>query len=83
MIGIVEKKRRATSEHIARITLSDLAKNFGVPITEASRNLNLGLTVLKRKCREFGIHRWPHRKIKSIDGLIRDLQVIPSFLFCI
>ncbi|XP_050944924.1 protein RKD5 isoform X2 [Cucumis melo] len=72
--GIAEKKRRATSEHIAGITLSDLAKNFGVPITEASRNLNVGLTVLKRKCREFGIHRWPHRKIKSIDGLIRDLQ---------
>ncbi|CAK9320818.1 unnamed protein product [Citrullus colocynthis] len=71
---IAEKKRRATSEHIAGITLSDLAKNFGVPITEASRNLNVGLTVLKRKCREFGIHRWPHRKIKSIDGLIRDLQ---------
>ncbi|XP_038882834.1 protein RKD5 isoform X2 [Benincasa hispida] len=71
---IAAKKRRATSEHIAGITLSDLAKNFGVPITEASRNLNVGLTVLKRKCREFGIHRWPHRKIKSIDGLIRDLQ---------
>ncbi|XP_022950274.1 protein RKD5-like isoform X3 [Cucurbita moschata] len=69
-----KKKRRATSEHIAGIALSDLAKYFDVPITEASRSLNVGLTVLKRKCREFGIHRWPHRKIKSIDGLIRDLQ---------
>ncbi|XP_023544128.1 protein RKD5-like isoform X2 [Cucurbita pepo subsp. pepo] len=47
-------------------------KEFCEP--EASRSLNVGLTVLKRKCREFGIHRWPHRKIKSIDGLIRDLQ---------
>ncbi|XP_023544127.1 protein RKD5-like isoform X1 [Cucurbita pepo subsp. pepo] len=71
---LAKKKRRATSEHIAGIALSDLAKYFDVPITEASRSLNVGLTVLKRKCREFGIHRWPHRKIKSIDGLIRDLQ---------
>ncbi|XP_022132648.1 protein RKD5 [Momordica charantia] len=74
LLVIAEKKKRATSEHIAGITLSDLAKYFDLPITEASRNLNVGLTVLKRKCREFGIHRWPHRKIKSIDGLIRDLQ---------
>ncbi|XVF62293.1 hypothetical protein PTKIN_Ptkin08bG0205800 [Pterospermum kingtungense] len=26
----------------------------------------------EKKCREFGIPRWPHRKIKSLDGLIRD-----------
>ncbi|KAH7519827.1 hypothetical protein FEM48_Zijuj08G0078500 [Ziziphus jujuba var. spinosa] len=69
-----KKKKRAASDHIARIALSDLAKYFDVPIIEASRSLKIGLTVLKRKCREFGIPRWPHRKIKSIDSLIRDLQ---------
>lgn len=69
------KKKRAASDHIARIALSDLAKYFDLPIIEASRSLKIGLTVLKRKCREFGIPRWPHRKIKSIDSLIRDLQV--------
>ncbi|GMY11095.1 protein RKD5 [Fagus crenata] len=73
--GIIEnKKKRAASEHIARIALSDLAKYFDLPITEASRNLKVGLTVLKKKCREFGIPRWPHRKIKSLDSLIHDLQ---------
>ncbi|OIV93669.1 hypothetical protein TanjilG_16520 [Lupinus angustifolius] len=72
--GIMEKKRRAHSDHIAKIALPDLVKYFDVPIIEASRNLNVGLTVLKRKCREFGIPRWPHRKIKSLDGLIHDLQ---------
>ncbi|BFG39439.1 hypothetical protein CerSpe_257130 [Prunus speciosa] len=73
--GIMEKKKkRAPSEHVANIALSDLAKYFDLPIVEASRNLNVGLTVLKKKCREFGIPRWPHRKIKSLDGLIRDLQ---------
>ncbi|EXB95129.1 hypothetical protein L484_007076 [Morus notabilis] len=73
--GIVEKKKkRAASKDIARIALSDLAKYFDLPITEASKNLKVGLTVLKKKCREFGIPRWPHRKIKSLDGLIHDLQ---------
>uniref|UniRef100_F6I0K1 RWP-RK domain-containing protein n=2 Tax=Vitis TaxID=3603 RepID=F6I0K1_VITVI len=68
------KKKRAASEDVAKIALEDLVKYFDVPMVEASRNLKIGLTVLKRKCREFGIPRWPHRKIKSLDGLIRDLQ---------
>lgn len=86
--GVKGKKRRASSEEkdenrqihraptqrVANIALKDLAKYFDVPITEASRSLKVGLTVLKRKCREFGIPRWPHRKIKSLDSLIQDLQ---------
>lgn len=84
--GNIEKKnRRAASERISKITLPDLVKYFDIPIVEASRSLNVGLTVLKKKCREFGIPRWPHRKIKSLDSLIRDLQVLPMFItrpFC-
>lgn len=82
----MKKKKRADSKDVARIALEDLAKYFDLPIVEASRNLNVGLTVLKRKCREFGIPRWPHRKIKSLDGLIRDLQVLSLSLllsFCL
>jgi hypothetical protein len=81
--GFLGKKKRAASDHVAKITLSDLAKYFDMPIAEASKNLNVGLTVLKRKCREFGIPRWPHRKIKSLDSLIHDLQVLLHFLFII
>ncbi|XP_028795270.1 protein RKD5 isoform X2 [Neltuma alba] len=72
--GNIEKKKRAASKDVASIGLADLVKYFDVPIVEASRNLKVGLTVLKRKCREFGIPRWPHRKIKSLDNLIHDLQ---------
>ncbi|KAM7260999.1 hypothetical protein ACFE04_026474 [Oxalis oulophora] len=68
------KKKRAAAEDIAKISLDDLIKYFDVPITEASRNLNVGLTVLKKRCRELGIPRWPHRKIKSLDSLINNLQ---------
>ncbi|RAL52979.1 hypothetical protein DM860_016214 [Cuscuta australis] len=69
----VHKKRRVAPEDISRIALQDLVKYFDLPITEASRSLKIGLTVLK-KCREFGIPRWPHRKIKSLDRLIVDLR---------
>lgn len=79
--GVMEKKKkRAASEDIARIALEDVVKCFGLPIVEASRNLKVGLTVLKRKCRELGIPRWPHRKIKSLDSLICSLQVTSLFL---
>lgn len=72
----MKKKKRAATEHVANIALTDLVKYFDLPITEASKYLRVGLTVLKRKCREFGIPRWPHRKIKSLDNLIQNLQVI-------
>ncbi|XP_008813317.2 protein RKD5-like isoform X2 [Phoenix dactylifera] len=68
-VGASMKKKRAAAEHVASISLTDLVKYFNLPIIEASRNLNVGLTVLKRKCREFGIPRWPHRKMKSLDTL--------------
>nr|XP_010908390.1 protein RKD5 isoform X2 [Elaeis guineensis] len=73
-VGASMKKKRAAAEHVASISLTDLVKYFNLPIIEASKSLNVGLTVLKRKCREFGIPRWPHRKIKSLDTLIHNLQ---------
>ncbi|XP_019089344.1 PREDICTED: protein RKD5-like [Camelina sativa] len=66
--------KRTPSKIVAGLSLKDLSKYFGLTIVEASRSLNVGLTVLKKKCREFGIPRWPHRKIKSLDSLIHDLQ---------
>ncbi|XP_057840050.2 protein RKD2 isoform X2 [Cryptomeria japonica] len=70
----------APSKRVANIALKDLAKYFDVPITEASRRLEVGLTVLKRKCREFGIPRWPHRKIKSLNNLIENLQWLHQYI---
>ena len=70
-----KKKKRAATKHVATLGLEDLAKYFDLPIVEASKQLKVGLTVLKKKCRQFGIPRWPHRKIKSLDCLIHDLQV--------
>ncbi|XP_020961470.1 protein RKD1-like [Arachis ipaensis] len=34
------------------------------------------LTLLKRRCREFSINRWPHRKIKSLHLLLQNLTLL-------
>ena len=63
------------SERMTEITLHDLSQYFHMPITQASKELKVGLTVLKKRCREFGIPRWPHRKMKSLESLINNIQV--------
>ncbi|KAL5215016.1 hypothetical protein ABZP36_004168 [Zizania latifolia] len=72
----VQKQQRANRKHIASITLSDIAQYFHLPIREASRTLKIGVSILKRKCRQYNIPRWPHRKIKSLDSLIQDLEYV-------
>jgi hypothetical protein len=63
-----------------------VSQYFYMPITQAARELNVGLTLLKKKCRELGIPRWPHRKMKSLQTLINNVQVLsffPTFVFVI
>merc|ERR1719238_1777431 len=55
-------------------TLPQLAKYFDLPINEAAEKLGVCATVLKKVCRNNGVKRWPHRKIKSINGMIDSLQ---------
>ncbi|KAK8537587.1 hypothetical protein V6N12_043744 [Hibiscus sabdariffa] len=47
---------------------------FYMPITQAAKELNVGLTLLKKRCRELGIRRWPHRKLMSLRTLINNIQ---------
>jgi hypothetical protein len=78
----VQKHTRANRKHIDSITLVDIALYFHLPIRNASKTLKIGVSVLKRKCRQYGIPRWPHRKIKSLDSLIHDLEVkLMVFMF--
>ncbi|XP_039115447.1 protein RKD1-like [Dioscorea cayenensis subsp. rotundata] len=56
------------------ITFEDVSRYFYMPITQAAKELNVGLTLLKKKCRELGIPRWPHRKMKSLQTLIKNVQ---------
>ncbi|KAE8670760.1 Protein RKD2 [Hibiscus syriacus] len=52
-----------------------ISQYFYMPITQAAKELNVGLTLLKKRCRELGIRRWPHRKLKSLRSLINNIQM--------
>ncbi|XP_052180671.1 protein RKD1 [Diospyros lotus] len=56
------------------LELHEIQKYFDVPITKAAKELKVGLTVLKKRCRELNIMRWPHRKIKSLNSLIHNVK---------
>ncbi|XP_027337140.1 protein RKD4 [Abrus precatorius] len=56
------------------LEFDEIKKHFGVPITEAAKEMNVGLTLLKRRCRELNIMRWPHRKLKSLKLLIDNVK---------
>lgn len=55
-------------------TIHDLKTVFHLPINDAAKKLGLCVTVLKQKCREFGVLRWPFRKVKKINTLIKQLE---------
>ncbi|KAL6606926.1 hypothetical protein ACP70R_042579 [Stipagrostis hirtigluma subsp. patula] len=65
---------RARSEK--DLTFELVSQYFYMPIMQAARELNVGLTLLKKRCRELGIPRWPHRKMKSLQSLINNVQVL-------
>ena len=66
--------RRRSMRSAANITQEELSSCFHLPSEAACRRLGIGLTVLKRQCRKFGIKRWPFRKMKSLDRLITNVQ---------
>ncbi|KAK4437060.1 protein RKD2 [Sesamum alatum] len=80
--GVEEKKlRKRSSREVEKISASSkklsketISQYFYMPITQAARELNVGLTLLKKRCRELGIRRWPHRKLMSLQTLIKNVQ---------
>lgn len=56
-----------------------ISRYFYMPITKAARELNVGLTQLKKRCRQLGIRRWPHRKLMSLQTLINNVQAPTYF----
>ncbi|GAB4860748.1 hypothetical protein Ancab_035911 [Ancistrocladus abbreviatus] len=66
-----EEKVNKASKILSRETIGQY---FYMPITQAAKELNVGLTLLKKRCRELGIRRWPHRKLMSLQTLIKNVQ---------
>ena len=71
-------ERVYSSKLLSRNTITQY---FYMPITQAARELKVGLTLLKKRCRELGIRRWPHRKLMSLQTLIKNVQVLHLVLF--
>ncbi|XP_042056070.1 protein RKD2-like [Salvia splendens] len=69
-----EVVRRSVRHKSSALQLEEIQKYFDYPITRAAKELNVGLTVLKKRCRELHITRWPHRKIKSLKSLIHNVK---------
>ena len=57
------EERCSSSKMLSKETISQY---FYMPITQAAKELDVGLTPLKKRCREQGISRWPHRKLMSL-----------------
>ena len=55
---------------MSEITRKELEKYYGLSLEHTASELKLGTTALKKICRDNGISRWPHRKLRSIDKLI-------------
>ncbi|KAJ4824204.1 hypothetical protein Tsubulata_013059, partial [Turnera subulata] len=81
--SVSRKRERSSGQEIKRISDSSISKSlsremiskyFYMPITQAAKELDVGLTLLKKRCREVGIKRWPHRKLMSLQTLIKNIQ---------
>ncbi|RWW44977.1 hypothetical protein BHE74_00049223, partial [Ensete ventricosum] len=69
-----EKRGCGRASRLNGLGFHEIKNYFDMPITKAAKAMNVGLTVLKKRCRELGIARWPHRKMKSLKSLIRNVQ---------
>lgn len=72
------KGRRGGGSSGKELTFEQVSRHFSMPIKQAARELNVGVTRLKKQCRKLGIPRWPHRKMKSLQTLIDNVQVSAS-----
>jgi len=56
------------------LSIKDLEIHYSKPLTEAAKALSLSPTMLKKICRNFGIRRWPHRQIASVERTQEQLR---------
>jgi hypothetical protein len=71
--SVIRKKKSCS------LQFDEIKEHFDVPITMAAKKMNVGVTLLKKRCRELNINRWPHRKLKSLMLLIEHLKVYYSY----
>ncbi|XP_062074862.1 protein RKD4 [Humulus lupulus] len=65
---------KSKKKKVVELELDVIQKYFNVPIKEAAMELGIGVTRLKKRCRELNIMRWPHRKLKSLKYLLKNVK---------
>lgn len=63
------------SEEKEKFSFENLKKYFDMPINRAALELDCCISVLKKRCREVGIDRWPYRKILSLNKTIEKTRL--------
>ncbi|KAL6776688.1 hypothetical protein ACKKBF_B30550 [Auxenochlorella protothecoides x Auxenochlorella symbiontica] len=59
------RKRTKHGRYVADITYEELSRCFNMPALQACAELGIGLTMVKRLSRKYGIMRWPYRKNRA------------------
>ena len=59
------------AQHVTRAALEGV---LHLPLREAASQLGVGISILKRRCRQEDIPRWPSRKLASMSKMIDDLS---------
>nr|GMD14730.1 protein RKD2-like [Ipomoea batatas] len=63
------KNTRRTFHDSSTISKEMISKYFHLPIYRAAKELRVGYTILKERCRELGIFKWPYRQLVSLEKL--------------
>lgn len=73
---MIDTNTNTSPKPVQSLSLEELSQYFHLPINEAAEQLGICATVLKKICRNKGVQRWPHRKIKSLNNMIESLQAL-------
>ncbi|XP_031127551.1 protein RKD1-like [Ipomoea triloba] len=72
------KNTRRTFCDSSTISKEMISKYFHLPIYRAAKELRVGYTILKERCRELGIFKWPYRQLVSLEKLSGKVQVFSN-----
>lgn len=66
-------RKKTKIDHITVAYLEE-HKCFDMPLVEAAKSLDVGLSVMKRVCRTLGLARWPYRTRASLQNVIEKTE---------
>ncbi|CAM9309373.1 unnamed protein product [Ascophyllum nodosum] len=72
--GSSAAQRAAANEACKGITLEALQAQYYRPLSDVAKDLGVSVARLLKKCREFGILRWPYRHVRSVQESIEQLE---------